>query len=87
VLLVQADRILPTQLLENRLRNAWKYRSLMPSAPIEVGKTASAGAVVFFVRENGTGRATTLRIVTRHAASIWAEIKVDEGATFYFTIP
>ena len=41
--------------LENLLRNAWKYTSKVEAAEIEFGFAEEAAGTVYFVRDNGAG--------------------------------
>lgn len=50
-----ADPVLVRCVLDNLLRNAWKFSSKKESTLIEVGSFVQNGAPVFFVRDEGCG--------------------------------
>jgi PAS domain S-box-containing protein len=52
---VQADPRLIRVVLENLLRNSWKFTSKRESTRIEFGRTAANGHSAFFVKDNGAG--------------------------------
>ncbi|WP_411879653.1 PAS domain S-box protein [Polaromonas sp. YR568] len=55
-LLVQGDRALLRQVLENLIANAWKFSSRKTDAEIHVGKELDVDLqAIYFVRDNGAG--------------------------------
>ena len=54
-LTADGDPVLLKALLDNLLRNAWKFTAERPNARIEVTLCAMGGGKVFCVRDNGAG--------------------------------
>jgi len=52
---VTADRGLMLVVMQNLLRNAWKFSSRNPDARIEFGRKQQGNDTVYFVRDNGAG--------------------------------
>ncbi len=49
------DRTLLRVMLENLLRNAWKYTGKKMQTQIEIGQIQQAGKKIYFIRDNGAG--------------------------------
>ncbi len=50
-----ADPRLIRVVLENLLRNAWKFTGKQPAPQVEVGTQNQDGNIVYYVRDNGAG--------------------------------
>lgn len=52
---MEGDPRLLRVVIDNLLRNAWKYTSNRPTAKIEFGVQTRDDAAIYFVRDNGVG--------------------------------
>ena len=54
-LIVEGDKELLTNAMENLIQNAWKYTKKKRNPVIEVGSTQNLEGTVYFVKDNGAG--------------------------------
>ena len=101
--------------LDNLLRNAWKFTRDTPNPTIQFGVIQQDNKNTYFIKDNGAGfddkyanklfgafqrlhseneyegsgigLAIVKRIIQKHNGEVSATSEIDNGATFYFTLP